>query len=305
MNSTSDLLPVSELHKIHYEVCGNPDGEPILFVHGGPGAGYAERDKRFFDFNKQRVVFFDQRSSSRSTPFGTIEENTTPHLVADINILLDHLKIKKVTLFGGSWGTTLSLVYAIQNPERVNRLLLRGIFLANKAASDYFLNGGTEQFYPEVWKRFEDTIPKDNKQSVSEFYLDKMLNGTEKERDFFCYEWAFYEISIFKKNISEEQVNKVLNEISYKSLSILEAYYSANNFFLEENYILNNIKQLDAIPVKIVHGKNDVICPAEYAIELNENLKNSELFIVDGGHSDTEPEIEKKLIELINENNWS
>lgn len=125
-------LKVSEIHKIHYEVCGNPDAEAILFVHGGPGAGFSEQDKRFFDFEKQKVIFFDQRGSAKSIPFGSIVQNTTQDLISGINKLLDFINIDKIALFGGSWGTTLSLAYAVQNPDRVKKLLLRGIFLGNK-----------------------------------------------------------------------------------------------------------------------------------------------------------------------------
>lgn len=132
-------LKVSEIHKIHYEVCGNPDAEAILFVHGGPGAGFSKQDKRFFNFEKQKVIFFDQRGSAKSIPFGSIVQNTTQDLIDDINKLLDFLNIDKIALFGGSWGTTLSLAYAIQNPDRVEKLLLRGIFLGNKESNDYFL----------------------------------------------------------------------------------------------------------------------------------------------------------------------
>lgn len=137
-------LKVSDLHEIYYEVCGVDDGETYLFVHGGPGAGFSEHDKRFFDFKRHKVVFFDQRGSAKSKPFGSIEENTTQDLVNDINALLSYLKIEKINIFGGSWGTTLSLVFAIQNPEKVKSLLLRGVFLGDKKSIDHYLNGGVE-----------------------------------------------------------------------------------------------------------------------------------------------------------------
>ncbi|MCI9846746.1 prolyl aminopeptidase [Flavobacterium pectinovorum] len=297
-------IKVSEIHEIYYEVCGNPEGEPILFVHGGPGAGFSEDDKRFFNFDKQKVIFFDQRGASKSIPFGSVIENTTQHLVSDINKLLDYLEIDKVTLFGGSWGTTLGLIYAIQNPERINKLLLRGIFLGNKKSIEHYLNGGVKIEFPEIWKRFRDNVPKESKQSLAEYYLEKMINGSKDEKEYFSYEWAFYEISIFKNNISEEEVEEILNQIPYQTLSVLEAHYLSNDCFIEENYIIKNLKKIDHIPIKIIHGKQDAICPLKFAIELNSKLTNSELFILDGGHSDSEPEIERKIIEMINKKDW-
>ena len=304
MSFESNYLTVSETHKIYYEVCGNQDAEPILFVHGGPGGGFSERDKRFFNFDNQNVIFFDQRGASKSLPFGSIIENTTQDLVNDINSLLDFLEIDKVILFGGSWGTTLGLVYAIQNPERIKGMLLRGITLCNQASIEHYLNGGVKREFPEIWERFSKNVPQESKLSIPEFYLDKMINGSTAEKKHFSYEWAFYEISIFKKGITKKEVEEILKQFPYQSLSIIEAHYLSNNCFIEENYILKNIKTIENIPIKIVHGKEDVICPAKFAIELDGKLTNSDLFITEGGHSDSETEIEQKLIEIINKNVW-
>ncbi|RKR04556.1 prolyl aminopeptidase [Flavobacterium sp. 90] len=299
-----NYLEVSQNHKIYYEVSGNPKGEAILFVHGGPGAGFSQEDKRFFNFDKHKVIFFDQRGASKSIPFGSIIENTTQDLVNDINKLLDYLEIDKITLFGGSWGTTLGLVYAIQNPNRIKKILLRAIFLANKESIEHYLNGGVEKRFPKIWKRFRDNVPTEIKASIAEYYLEKMINGTKEEKKYFSYEWAFYEISIFKNKISKKEVEAILEIIPYEALSIMEAHYLTNNCFLDENYILKNLDKIIHIPVKIIHGKQDAICPLKFAIELNSKLVKSELFIVEGGHSDSEPEIEKKIIEIINQNIW-
>lgn len=301
----SNFLRVSKVHKIYYEVCGDLKGEVVLFVHGGPGAGFSEKDKRFFDFDKQAVIFFDQRGASKSIPFGLIEENTTQHLVNDINKLLNHLGVRKVILFGGSWGTTLSLVFAIQNPEKVKGLLLRGLFLANKESIDYFLNGGVEGVYPKIWKRFRKNKPDNSTLSIPEFYLEKMINGTPEEKKFYAYEWAFFEISVYKKSITPKEVDQILNTtIPYQSLAVLEAHYMCNYCFIEENYILKNLERLKKIPIKIVHGNEDIICPLKFAIQFNDELESSTLFITKGGHSDSEPETEKKLIEIIAKNDW-
>ncbi|CAN1512883.1 MhpC Predicted hydrolases or acyltransferases (alpha/beta hydrolase superfamily) [Flavobacteriaceae bacterium] len=292
-------LQVSNIHTIYYEVCGNTNIEPILFVHGGPGAGFSESDKRFFDFKKQKVIFFDQRGSSRSVPFGCVEENTTPDLVNDINSLLDHLNISKVHLFGGSWGTTLSLVFAIQNPEKIKSIVLRGVFLANAKSIEYFIDGGVENQFPKVWNRFKNNVPLLNQENCAKYYLDKMLNGTDKEKNFFSYEWAYYEISIFKDDITESEIQSIVNEFPYQSLSIMEAHYLTNNCFIADNYILKNISAIQSIPVKIIHGKNDSICPLQYAEALHQKLNNSVLYIENAGHSDSEPNIESRIIKII------
>jgi proline iminopeptidase len=292
-------LQVSTIHSIYYEVCGDTNDAPILFVHGGPGAGFSDSDKRFFDFKKQKVIFFDQRGSSKSLPFGCIKENTTPDLVNDINLLLEHLNIPKVHLFGGSWGTTLSLVFAIQNPKKVKSILLRGVFLANTASIQYFINGGVENQFPKEWNRFKNNVALENQENLAAYYLDKMLHGTDKEKDFFSYEWAYYEISIFKDNITESEIQSIINEFPYQSLSIMEAYYLINNCFIEDNYILKNICAIQSIPVKIIHGRNDNICPLKYAEELHHKLNNSVFYIENAGHSDSELKIENRIIEII------
>lgn len=297
-------LKVSSLHEIYYEVCGEDNGEPYLFVHGGPGAGFSENDKRFFDFKKYKVVFFDQRGSSKSKPFGCIEENTTQDLVDDINKLLNHLKIKKTNIFGGSWGTTLSLVFAIQNPEKVKSLLLRGVFLGDKRSIDYYLNGGVENEFPAVWKRFKNNVPADSTLSIPAYYLDQMLNGTEENKKFYCYEWAFYEMSIYKKGITENEVDAIVKQFPFESLAIMEAHYLINNCFIEENYIVDNIKALDDIPTTIILGKYDAICPVEYAEILHHKLRRSTFYIEIGGHSDSEPEIENTIMEVLNDRKY-
>ncbi len=300
----SGFLEVSEIHKIYYEVCGNPISETILFLHGGPGSGFSDKDKRFFDFEKQQVVFFDQRGASKSLPFACIEENSTQDLVNDINKLLDYLGIDKVVVFGGSWGTTLGLVYAIQFPNRVKGLVLRGVFIADKESVAHYLNGGVAKEFPEVWKRFSNNVPNESNLSIIEFYKEKMLHGNLEEKKHFSYEWSFYEISIYKRGIKQSEVEEILTRIPYESLSIMETHYLSNSCFIKDNYILDNLKEIATIPVKIVHGKDDAICPVIVAIELNLKLYNCELFIVEGGHSDSEPEIENKLIEIINNNIW-
>lgn len=294
-------LKVSEIHQIYYEVCGVDDGEIYLFVHGGPGAGFSEQDKRFFDFKKHKVIFFDQRGSAKSKPFGSVIDNTTQDLVDDINTLFNHLKIKKVNIFGGSWGTTLSLVFAIQNPNKVKSLLLRGVFLGDKRSIDHYLNGGVENEFPKEWQRFKNNVPSDSDLEIPAYYLNQMLNGTPENKKLFCYEWVFYEISIFKKGITKDEIDSIIKQFPFESLAIMEAHYLSNNCFIKDHFILDHIKALDDIPTTIVHGKYDAICPLQYAEILHHKLKRSTLYIENAGHSDSEPGIEQTIISILNQ----
>ena len=293
---------VSSIHSLYYECYGNSGGEPVLFLHGGPGAGFSDDDKQFFNPSRFNVIFFDQRGANRSRPFGSIEENTTQDLVNDINQLLDFLNIEKVLLFGGSWGSTLALVYAIQNADRVTGMLLRGIFLGNKGGIDYFINGGVKTQFPAVWNRFEQLVPQDKRDNIPNYYLGKMLSDDEEISNQYAYEWAYYEMSIYKQGVtSDEEIKQLVADMPYKSLSIMEAHYCKHYCFLPEEYILNNAKTLANIKTVIVHGEHDVICPVRFAKQLHQAMENSTLYIVDAGHASSELEIEavlKREVEL-------
>lgn len=295
----SGYYKVSELHELYYEVYGNPNGIPVLFLHGGPGSGFSDGDKLFFDPKKFKVLFFDQRGAAKSKPFGCVEENTTQDLVEDIKKLLKHLNFSSFHVFGGSWGSTLALVYAIQNPANILSLCLRGIFTGSSAAIDHFVGGGIKNKHPKIWERFSKLVPAVNLSNIGAYYLDKMLNGSPKEVALYTYEWAFYELSIFKKEITGEEVHKLLKTFAYQSLSIMEAHYMANNCFLADDYILNNIHKIKHIPTHIIHGEYDDICPLYLAQEIHKKLPNATFQIVDAGHSKSEPEIEKALLDCM------
>lgn len=292
---------VSGGHKLYFEVCGNPDGIPVLFLHGGPGIGFSDYDKQFFDKKKFRVLFFDQRGASRSKPFGGVESNTTDALIEDIDALAKTLQFKKFLIFGGSWGSTLALVYAIRNPNKVLGLILRGIFLANKESLDYYINGGVQNFFPEVWEHFKDLVPKNTGDSLAQYYYDKMCSNDQSVSEKFAYEWARYEMSIYKMGVKDTEIEEILNTIPYKSLAKLEAHYMVNNCFISEDYILDNSDKIKDIPTVIVQGRYDAICPPKFAYQLHQKLKNSKLHIVNAGHAASEPEIEKKLIEELDD----
>ncbi len=223
------FINVSDGYKLYFELYGNPKGIPVLFLHGGPGAGFSDNDKQFFDKRRYNVIFFDQRGSSRSKPFGSIKKNTTQDLVNDINKILDYLNFDKVYIFGGSWGSTLALVYAINNPKRVRGLILRGIFLANKYSLEHYINGGIKEFFPDVWDRF--VKPVKNGEKPANYYLKRILSKNKKISEKFAYEWAYYEMSFYTIN-KISNPDKILKTFSYRSLAILEAHYIINKCFL-------------------------------------------------------------------------
>lgn len=275
-------LDVGDGHSLYYELYGNPKGIPVIFLHGGPGSGFSDKDKTFFDKRRYHVLLFDQRGSSRSKPFGSIKNNATQDLVSDINKLMDLVGFEKAYVFGGSWGSTLALIYAIQYPNRVLGLILRGIWLANRYAIDHYIGGGIKEYFPDVWERFSKLV-KEGEQPAK-YYLSQMLNADKEISEKFAYEWAYYEMSFYTiRKISG--IDEILNTFSYKSLAILEAHFIANNCFMTEDYIIKNIDKIKNINTSIVHGRYDFICTPVQAFRLHEALNKSTLNIMNAGHS--------------------
>ncbi|HHL71542.1 MAG TPA: prolyl aminopeptidase [Bacteroidetes bacterium] len=295
---TSGHVPVPGGHELYYELFGAPDGLPVLYLHGGPGAGFTEKDKIFFDPDKHHVLFFDQRGAGRSRPFASLKNNTTGDLIRDINLLLERFGMERVLLFGGSWGSTLALVYAIRYPERVSGLLLRGIFPGHIESTKYYINGGVRTFFPDAWERFLSHVPQKNRLHPARYYYRMMQSRDEAVREKYSYEWAFYEFSIFKQEpLQENEIDTLLRNYSYRSLAPMEAWYVKNNFFLPDNYIYDHAEALSQFPVSIVHGRYDMICPPVYAWELHRKIAGSRLRFTCAGHAASEPETEAALKE--------
>jgi proline iminopeptidase len=288
-------LDVSDGHKLYYELCGNPKGKPVLYVHGGPGAGCKESDRRFFNPKKFNIVLFDQRGAGRSKPFASTKANTTQKLVQDMRQLLQFLKIKKVFLFGGSWGSTLSLVYGLTYPETVSGMLLRGIFLATKEEIKHAFERVNE-YFPDAWERFVSMVPKNNRRNVISYYLEKMKSKNKRVAEKYAYEWAYYELSMLNLDMPRKKVIESLRKYNYRSLAILEAHYMKNNCFLPHNFILKNAHKLK-MPVTIVHGRYDVICTPLAAYLLHKKIKHSRLFFVLSGHGANDANMQSKLLE--------
>lgn len=293
------FLPVSFGHNIYFEECGNPNGKPILFLHGGPGAGCNTRDRRFFDPKKWRIILFDQRGSGRSWPFGSIEQNTTWHLVDDIRLLLNFFNVKKTVLFGGSWGSTLALVFAISQPNKVSGMVLRGIFLGEKDEIDYYLKGGVANHFPESWRRYASMVPPEHSMNPAPYYREKIISGTTLERKSFSLEWVRFEESILHLKPTESDTNTVEKEISncpFESLAIMESHYLLQNCFMEDKFIIKNANFVPKVPIVTIQGRYDIVCPPISAYRLAAVLPHAKMHMVIAGHSSSDPEIVNKLI---------
>ena len=292
------MLKVCPRHEIYFEECGNPNGYPILFLHGGPGAGCDAKDRRYFDPAKWRIILFDQRGSGRSKPFGETKENSTWALCADIRKLLEHLGITRVVLFGGSWGSTLALVFAVQETQMVSGMVLRGIFLGEEEEIKNLWNGSTGHYFPEAWIRFASMVPPKHRRSPAEYYYEQLMSKDATIRKKFAYEWSRYEMALLHLEPEpDEEIDKEMAEFSFESMAIMEAHYLyKNQAFLENKYIIKNANCLSNIPTTIIQGRYDVVCPPVSAYRLAKVIKGSELHIVIAGHSSSDPEIRKKLV---------
>lgn len=291
----SGYFRVSDVHELYYELWGNPDGIPFVFVHGGPGAGCDQKDYNFFDPEKHHVLFYDQRGAGRSKPYCDLTDNTTQHLVEDQKALMDAFGMNQAVIFGGSWGSTLGLCFAIQYPEMVTGLVLRGIFLAEGWDREYYTGGGTELFFPKAYHRLISHVPEG--EDVLNYYAAKIQSSDEEERHKYAYEWVRYECTLLDKGFSEEELDAFIHDTPVESFALMECHYLGNNCFLPEHHILGNADKLKDIETIIIHGRHDVICPPLHAYKLDQALKNSQLHIVNAGHSSSAPEVFEKLVE--------
>ncbi len=293
----SGFLDVGQNHKIYYELSGNPKGKPVLFIHGGPGAGFTQKDKKFFNPKKFNIIHFAQRGAGKSTPFASIKNNTTKHLVEDINKLLDFLQIEKTMLFGGSWGSTLALVYAINNPKRVKAMVLRGIFLGSKQENEYFTYE-SKNTHPESWTKVAKMVPKKYiRKKQIEKYFYKMINSKNKAKSQkYADAWAEFEFSLSRLQPDKKKILKAMKEAKPAAFSRIELHYLTHKCFLSENYILKNTHKISHLPTAIVHGRYDCVCRPLAAYRLHKALKKSKIYFTFAGHSAYEKDTETQLI---------
>jgi proline iminopeptidase len=291
-------LSVDNLHQLYIEQVGNPTGIPVLFLHGGPGAGCEPYHRCFFDPDRYRVVLFDQRGCGRSTPHAALESNTTWDLVADIERIREELGIDRWILFGGSWGSTLSLAYAQSHPESVLGMVLRGIFLCRDKEIAWFYQNGASQVFPDYWKDFLDPIPEHERDHLLQAYHQRLIGDDEVTRMAVAKSWSVWEGRTASLQPNKAVVGFFSDPHTALSLARIEAHYFVNHAFLRPNQLLNDVAQLKDIPGIIVQGRYDLICPMSSAWELNRAWPRSELVVIsDAGHSAAEPGIRSALIE--------
>jgi proline iminopeptidase len=297
-------LKVSNLHTIYYEECGSPEGVPVVFLHGGPGGGCNPTQRRFFDPQHYRIILLDQRGCGRSTPQGEVIENATDDLVADIEALRNHLGIARWHVFGGSWGSTLAIAYAIRYESRIISLVLRGIFLSRSAELAWFL-GGVQHFYPEVWHNLISYLPKNEQHNVLDAYSKRIFSEDAQTNIPAAIQWNAFESSIMRLKPTEVSANSapktsedVQNELSIEvARARVQIHYIQHQCFIDGDAILKSATILNKIPTVIVQGRYDMVCPPQTAWALSRSMPNAEFVMVaDAGHSAIELGITSALL---------
>lgn len=290
-------LAVDDIHTLYIDESGRIDGIPVLFVHGGPGGGCGRYDRRYFDPDKYRIILFDQRGAGRSTPHAELQKNTSQDLVADIERIREHLGVEKWVLFGGSWGSTLSLLYAETHPERVLGLILRGIFLCRDQDIHWFYQDGASRIFPDYWQDFLAPIPEAERGDMLKAYYSRLTGSNELAKMGAAKAWATWEGRCSTLRPSNEVVDSFSDPHRALSISRIEAHYFMHNSYLEPNQLLRDAHKLADIPGIIVHGRYDMVCPLDGALALHQAWPKSNLQIIrDAGHSAHESGIVDALV---------
>lgn len=290
------MLDVGQGHKVYVEQCGNPNGIPVIVLHGGPGGGCSPAMRRYFDPEIYRVILFDQRGCGRSRPHASVTDNTTWHLVADIEAIRGDLGIDQWIVFGGSWGATLALIYSQSHPDYVRNIVLRGVFLMTQAELDWFYGGGAGKFWPEVWERFTSLVPEDERGDLIEAYRQRLFSGDIATETKFAKAWSAWEnalASIHSSGSSGDSPGEYA-----RAFARLENHYFSHAGFLDfDGQILAHTDRIAQIPGVIVQGRYDMICPPNSAYALSEAWGNCELLMVrNAGHALSEPGISAELV---------
>jgi len=294
---SSGMLALDSLHSMYWEECGRRDGIPVVFLHGGPGAGSTPKHRRFFDPCAYRIIVYDQRGAGRSKPLGELRDNTTPHLIADLEALRRHLGVERWLVFGGSWGSTLAIAYAQAHPERCLGLILRGIFLCRRSEIEWFLYG-MRSVFPEPWEKFSGFLPRTERGNLLVSYHRRLVDPDPGVHMPAARAWSVYEGSCSTLLPSAETVAYFAGDVVALGLARIEAHYFVNNIFLGENALLENAGRLSEVPGVIVQGRYDMVCPLVSAHELHLAWPQADYRIVpDAGHSAWEPGILGALVE--------
>lgn len=292
-------LAVDGHHEVYYEQCGNPEGKPVVFVHGGPGGGAGEAYRRFFDPAAYRIVLFDQRGCGRSKPYASLQDNTTWHLVDDIERIREHLSIERWQVFGGSWGSTLALSYAQAHPERVTELVLRGIFMLRRKELLWFYQEGASNVFPDAWEEYLAPIPEVERGDLMSAYYRRLTCDDERTRVEAARAWSIWEGSTSLLYRDEKKIAETGADEFAVAFARIECHYFVHGGFFEaEDQLLRGVDRVRHIPTVVVQGRYDVVCPARSAWDLQRAWPESELVIVeDAGHSAFEPGIRSALLD--------
>ena len=290
-------LSVEKPHVLYVEECGNPSGIPVVFLHGGPGAGCSPGHRRFFDPDIYRIILFDQRGCGLSKPHAELMGNNTQALIADIESIRSYLGIERWVVFGGSWGSTLGLLYAQAFPERVSGLILRGIFLCRNEDIHWFYQDGASHIFPDYWQDFIEPIPLKERGDLVQAYYRRLSGNDELARMAAAKAWSKWEARCASLTMSADLVSSLADPHTALSMARIECHYFVNESFIEPGQILKNIERISHIPTMIVHGRYDMVCPVEQAFLLKEAFPEAALNVIAGaGHSAFEPGIVDALV---------
>ncbi len=295
-------LSVDELHQIHVEESGTSDGQPVLFLHGGPGSGTESYHRRFFNPNKYRIVLFDQRGSGKSIPHASLENNTTQDLIEDIEKIRQELGINSWVVFGGSWGSTLALAYAQAFPECVDALVLRGVFLCRPQEISWFYQEGASRIFPDYWQDFIAPVPKEKRDKIVPAYYEILTGQNEIARMAAAKAWSIWEGRTATLKQKASVVSHFSDPHTALSVALIECHYFVNNAFFKPNQLLEGIDIIRHIPTHIVQGRYDMICPMESAWDLHKAWPEAKLNIIsDAGHAASEQGITSKLVSIMDD----
>tara|TARA_Y100001960_G_scaffold164573_1_gene172787 strand:+ start:924 stop:1871 length:948 start_codon:yes stop_codon:yes gene_type:complete len=295
-------LKVSDIHTLHIEESGNRDGKPVIFLHGGPGGGIEPIYRQYFDPEKWRIIIFSQRGCGKSTPLSELEDNNTWALVQDIEKIREHLSISKWTVFGGSWGSTLSLSYAVSHPDRCAALILRGIFLLREKELKWFYQEGASYIYPDAWEKYLEPIPENRRDDLMSAYYEILTGSDQEARYNAAKAWSIWEASTSKLIQNKKSLHHFEDEQVADIFARIECHYFVNKGFFEyDGWILDQIDKIRHIPSVIVQGRYDVVCPMITAWDLHQKWPEADFHVIpDSGHSMLEAGIRDKLIEYTN-----
>jgi proline iminopeptidase len=300
-----EMVPVGDGHELYYEESGNEDGIPVLVVHGGPGGGSQPVYRRYFDASKYRICMFDQRGAGKSTPWASLENNTTWHSVADMEVIrADYMKVDRMLLFGGSWGSTLCLAYAETHSERVLGLILRGIFTLRRHELAFFYQQGSSFFFPEEFERYESAIPAVERHDLMSAYHRRLTGADEHEKIKAANAWTRWEMATSKLHVDPAYLERAEDPRFAVAFARIECHYFVHGGFFEndDQLIANAAKTLANVPIVIVQGRYDAVCPTKTAYDLYKQVPHAKFTVIaDAGHSCTEPGIRSALIQSCNE----